>query len=57
MALNAICNHDQDLWTVVLLLICSYIMEWHLPVRVVRQFGELQTVVMHHEAMNEYLHK
>jgi hypothetical protein len=36
MGLNAICRHDQDLWTVVLPLICYYIVEWHLPVRMVR---------------------
>jgi hypothetical protein len=27
MALNAICRHDQDLWMVILPLICYYIVE------------------------------
>jgi hypothetical protein len=36
MDLNAICTHDQDLWMVVVPLICYYIVEWHLPIRVVR---------------------
>jgi hypothetical protein len=49
MALNAICRRDQELWTTALLLICYYIVEWHLPIRVVRQFGGLRTVAMQHE--------
>jgi hypothetical protein len=39
MALNVICRCDQDLWTIVLPLIYYYIVEWHLLIRVVRQFG------------------
>jgi hypothetical protein len=42
---------------VVLSLICYYIVEWHLPVRVVRQFGGLQTVAVQHMAMSQSLHK
>jgi hypothetical protein len=57
MALNVICQRDQDLWTTVLPLICYYIVEWHLPIHVVRQFGGLQTVAMHHESTSNYLHK
>jgi hypothetical protein len=57
MGLNAICMREQDLWTVVHPLICYYIVEWHLPIRVVRQFGGLQTVIVHHEVMIEHLHK
>jgi hypothetical protein len=57
MALNTICKCDQDLWMVVLPLICYYIVEWHLPIRVRCQFGRLQTVAMHHESMSDYLHK
>jgi hypothetical protein len=41
----------------VLPLICYYIVEWNLPIRVVRQFGGLQTVAVHHESMSDYLHK
>jgi hypothetical protein len=57
MALNAICRRDQDLWMTVLLLICYYIVECHPPIRVVHQFGGLQTVAVQHEAMSENLHK
>jgi hypothetical protein len=41
----------------VLLLICYYIVEWHLPIRVVRQFGGLQTIAVQHEATSEHLDK
>jgi hypothetical protein len=57
MAPNAICTHDQDLWMIVLLLICYYIVEWHLPICVVRQFGGLQTVAVHHELTSANLLK
>jgi hypothetical protein len=57
IVLNAICRHDQDLWMAVPPLICYYIVEWHLPIRVVRQFGGLQTVAVQHAAMSENLHK
>jgi hypothetical protein len=57
MSLNAIFKHDQDLWRAELLLICYYIVEWHLPNHVLRQFGRLQTVAMHHEATSQKLHK
>jgi hypothetical protein len=57
MALNAICTRNQDLWTTVLPLICYYIVEWHLPIRVVRQFGGLQTVAVQHESMSHSLHE
>jgi hypothetical protein len=57
MGLNAICRHDHDLWTVVLPLICYYIVEWHLPIRVVRQFGGLETVSVQHAAASQSLHK
>jgi hypothetical protein len=46
MALNDICRRDQDLWTVIVPLVCYYVVEWHLPIHVVRQFGGLQTVAM-----------
>jgi hypothetical protein len=46
MALNDIWRRDQDLWMVVVPLICYYVVEWHLPIHVVRQFGRLQTVAV-----------
>jgi hypothetical protein len=57
MGLNTICRCDHDLWTAMLPLICYYIVEWHLLVRVVRQFGGLQTVAVQHAAMSQSLHK
>jgi hypothetical protein len=57
MGLNAIYRHEHDPWTVVLPLICYYIVEWHLPVRVVRQFGELHTVAVQHATTSQSLHK
>jgi hypothetical protein len=46
ITLNDICRCDHDLWTAVVPLICYYVVEWHLPIRVVHQFGGLQTIVM-----------
>jgi hypothetical protein len=57
MGLNAICTRGQDLCTVVLPLIFYYIVEWHLPIHVMRQFGGLQIVVVQHKAMSKHLHK
>jgi hypothetical protein len=57
MALNDICRSDQDLWMAVVPLICYYVVEWHLPIRVVRQFGRLQTVAMQHEPRSHSLHE
>jgi hypothetical protein len=57
MALNNICKRDQDLWTAVVPLIRYYVVEWHLPIRVVRQFGGLQTVAMQHELTSHSLHE
>jgi hypothetical protein len=57
MALNAICRCDQDLSTVVVPLICYYIVEWHLSIRVVCQFGGLQAVAVQHKPMSYSLHK
>jgi hypothetical protein len=57
MALNAIFMRDQDLWMAVVPLICYYIVEWHLPIRVVHQFCGLQTVAMLHEPTSHSLHE
>jgi hypothetical protein len=57
MVLNSICKRDQDLWTTVLLLICYYIVECHMPIHVVRQFGGMHTIAMQHEATSKHLHK
>jgi hypothetical protein len=57
MGINAICTRDQDLCTTVLPLICYYIVEWHLSIRVVCQFRGLQTIAVQHKATSEHLYK
>jgi hypothetical protein len=57
MGLNTICRCDHDLWMVVVPLICYYIVEWHLPVRVVCQFGGLETIAVQHVATSQSLYK
>jgi hypothetical protein len=57
MALNAICKRDQYLWMIVVSLICYYIVECHLPICVVRQFGGLQTIVVQHKSTSHILHE
>jgi hypothetical protein len=41
----------------IVLLICYYVVEWHLPICVVRQFGGLQTGAVQHKPTNRSLHK
>ncbi|CAO2146283.1 unnamed protein product [Urochloa humidicola] len=43
MNLSPICKRDQEYWRSVCPLICFYIVEHHLPFRVMHQFGCLQT--------------
>nr|XP_045084066.1 serine/threonine-protein phosphatase 7 long form homolog [Aegilops tauschii subsp. strangulata] len=40
--LNVVCTQDESMWSVRCPLICFYAVEFHLPHRVVRQFGRLQ---------------
>nr|CAB3471906.1 unnamed protein product [Digitaria exilis] len=40
--LSFMCTRDQDLWRTPVPMICYYIVEWHLPHRVTRQFGKRQ---------------
>ncbi|CAN6289753.1 unnamed protein product [Urochloa humidicola] len=42
MNLSPMCNAGSDLWRNVCPLICFYVVEYHLPHRVKRQFGILQ---------------
>ncbi|KAL9664227.1 hypothetical protein QQ045_019626 [Rhodiola kirilowii] len=37
--LNPLCVDGKDSWRAEVLLICSNIVEWHYPLRVLRQFG------------------
>jgi hypothetical protein len=57
MVLNDICRCDQDLWTAIVSLICYYVVEWQLPIYVVRQFGGLQTVAVQHKPMSHFVHE
>jgi hypothetical protein len=38
-------------------LICYYMVEWHLPNRVLHQFGKFKPVTVEHVPMNASLHK
>lgn len=42
LELNHICMRDDQLWKAICPLICFYVVEYHLPHRVMRQFGLLQ---------------
>jgi hypothetical protein len=57
MNLNPICKHYSELWRVEVPLISYYVVGWHMPARVLRQFGKLQPLDVQHLAMNENLHK
>ncbi|KAE8794333.1 mutator protein [Hordeum vulgare] len=40
--LNALCMQERHLWLMRCPLICNWAVEWHLPHRVLRQFGYFQ---------------
>jgi hypothetical protein len=42
--LNSLCFRDKTLWTVQCPLIFHYAVEYHLPSRVIRQFGLEQPI-------------
>lgn len=42
MDLNLMCERDDSLWMTLSLLIYFYAVEYHLPHRVMRQFGKFQ---------------
>ncbi|TVU01526.1 hypothetical protein EJB05_53025, partial [Eragrostis curvula] len=42
LGLNPLCRRDAALWTMRCPLICFYAVEYHLPIRVMRQFGRQQ---------------
>ncbi|TVU51646.1 hypothetical protein EJB05_03086, partial [Eragrostis curvula] len=42
LGLNLLCRRDAALWTMRSPLICFYAVEYHLPIRVMRQFGRQQ---------------
>ncbi|XP_043693424.1 serine/threonine-protein phosphatase 7 long form homolog isoform X2 [Telopea speciosissima] len=54
-ALPEICRSDQDVWRTIAPLICFDIVEWHLPQRVLRQFG-LQNMIPENMNIDQGLH-
>ncbi|CAN6310225.1 unnamed protein product [Urochloa humidicola] len=57
MELNPYCQRDDKYWRSVCPLICFYIVEYHLPCRVYRQFGRLQHYPPEHHDTNQELHR
>ncbi|CAO2164020.1 unnamed protein product [Urochloa humidicola] len=57
MALSPLCTRDRQFWRSVLPLICFFLMEYHLPCRVARQFGFLQHASIDHTSTSQLLHK
>jgi len=55
--LSPMCYRDMHYWRCNVPLLCYYIVEWHLPIRVMRQFGLLQQAAVAHESTNIELHK
>jgi len=56
MNLSPMCERDLTYWRCTVPLLCYYIVEWHLPIRVMRQFGLLQEVAVAHVSTNTDLH-
>ncbi|CAL5079069.1 unnamed protein product [Urochloa decumbens] len=56
MHLAPICRRDEEYWRSVCPLICFYIVEHHLPCRVMSQFGCLQSYPPEHYDTNKELH-
>ncbi|TVU49649.1 hypothetical protein EJB05_00971, partial [Eragrostis curvula] len=57
MNLSPICKRDENYWRATIPLVWFFVVEWHLPQRVVRQFGLLQQPDVHQETTNRELHK
>jgi hypothetical protein len=57
MDLNPICKWDMELWRAKVPLICYFVVEWHLPARVLRKFGKSQQPDVQHVPTIQNLHK
>lgn len=55
--LSALCRRDEGLFRAVVPLIYFVVVEYHIPTRVMRQFGRRQTVPPHTVPTNPALHK
>lgn len=57
LGLHPLCRRDDDLWTMRCPLICFYAVEYHLPGRVIRQFGRQQPFPPDQVSTSIELHK
>ncbi|KAL6848192.1 hypothetical protein ACP4OV_022320 [Aristida adscensionis] len=57
LVLNSMCRRDEDLWMVRCHLICFYMVEFHLPHRVMRQFNKIQPCLPELFSTSIELHK
>ena len=51
------CYRDEDLWMVVVSLIYFVVVEYHIPTRVLRQFGRRRVVPPHTVPTDPSLHR
>ncbi|CAL5055662.1 unnamed protein product [Urochloa decumbens] len=56
MELSPVCTEHSELWRANLPLICFFLVEYHLPCRVMRQFGYLQACPVEHVSTSQELH-
>ncbi|CAL4995433.1 unnamed protein product [Urochloa decumbens] len=56
MELSPVCTEHSELWRANLPLICFFLVEYHLPCRVMRQFGYLQACPVEHVSTSHELH-
>ncbi|WVZ49888.1 hypothetical protein U9M48_001210 [Paspalum notatum var. saurae] len=55
--LSPLCRRDEDLWRAVVPLIFFVVVEYHIPTRVLRQFGRRQVVLPHTVPTDLSLHR
>ncbi|CAO2041300.1 unnamed protein product [Urochloa humidicola] len=56
MELSPFCKEHSELWRANVPLICFFLVEYHLPCRVIQQFGFLQASAVHHVSTSHTLH-
>ncbi|OEL29924.1 hypothetical protein BAE44_0009055, partial [Dichanthelium oligosanthes] len=55
--LSPMCRRDSEYWRLNAPIIYYHVVEWHLPIRVMRQFGRLQHPNVEHPNTSRDLHK